>query len=225
MGESVSWCRSSEETSAEPFTHCLQAGGRSVVSHLTAYNGRDDKLFNKAIIQSGGGFNTLDQPDSAPYEANFQSLLANTSCFSTKGSWAAELACIRSLSIDEFRQYSNGTTGLTRDNDIFQTKSPVVSFTTGKYVKGPILIGSNTDEGRSFSTGGANTTEEAKALFGAPDQYLDGLAGLYPNVPELGCPFHTGDYQLPSIQNGQYYTPGSQNKRVSAVVGDLRQQA
>lgn len=135
------------------------------------------------------------------------------------------MECIRGLSIDEFRQNSNGTTGLTRDNDIFQVKSPAVSFTTGRYVKGPILIGTNTDEGRSFSTGGANTTEEAKALFGAPDQYLDALASLYPNVPELGCPFHTGDYQLDPIQNGAYYTPGSQNKRVSAVVGDIRMQS
>lgn len=202
-----------------------QAGGRSVVSHLTAYSGRDDGLFNKAIIESGGGFNIIDQPDGAPYESNFQSLVANTSCATTTGSWSAELACIRGLSIDEFRQNSNGTTGLLRDNDIFQVKSPVVSFTTGQYVKGPILIGSNTDEGRSFSTGGANTTEEAKALFGAPEQYLDGLAELYPNISELGCPFYTGDYQLSPVQNGQYYTPGSQNKRVSAVVGDLRQQA
>lgn len=196
-----------------------------MVSHLTAYDGRDDKLFNKAIIESGGSFDILVEPDSAAYEANFQSLVANTSCVSTKGSWEAELACIRGLSIDEFRQNSNGTTGLARDDDIFRSKSPVVSFTTGKYVKSPILIGSNTDEGRSFSTGGANTTEEAKALFGAPEDYLDGLANLYPNDPELGCPFHTGDYQLPLIQNGQYYTPGTQNKRVSAVVGDLRQQS
>lgn len=202
-----------------------QAGGRSVVSHQTAYGGRDDGLFNKFIIESGGGFNIIDPPDTASYEANFQSLVVNTTCSGTKGSWSAELECIRGLSIDEFRQNSNGTTGLTRDNDIFQVKSPVVSYTTGKYVKGPTLIGSNTDEGRSFSTGGANTTEEAKALFGAPPQYLDGLAGLYPDDPQLGCPFHTGDYQLPSIQNGAYYTPGSQNKRVSAVVGDLRQQA
>jgi hypothetical protein len=77
-------------------------------------------------------------------------------------------------------------------------------------------VGSNTDEGRSFSPLGPNTTEQAAALLtGVPTQFRDPLLALYPDVPALGCPFNTGDFQPAGSP------PGSQNKRVASVNGDI----
>lgn len=58
-----------------------------------------------------------------------------------------------------------------------------------------------------------------------PADSLDDLLELYPDVPSLGCPYDTGDFQLDPIQNGIFATPGSQNKRVSAITGDVREVA
>lgn len=89
-----------------------------------------------------------------------------------------------------------------------------------------LQIGSNTDEGRTFATLGANTTAQAKAsLTDVPVDQRDAILALYPDVPSLGCPFNTGDFQPDPFQNGFYSTPGSQNKRVSAIVGDVEMAA
>jgi hypothetical protein len=53
-----------------------------------------------------------------------------------------------------------------------------------------------------------------------PAKHLDEALRLYPDVPGLGCPFNTGDFQLDPVQNGVYATPGTQNKRLAAVYGD-----
>lgn len=89
-----------------------------------------------------------------------------------------------------------------------------------------LQIGSNTDEGRTFATLGANTTAQAKAsLTDVPVDQRDAILALYPDVPSLGCPFNTGDFQLDPFQNGFFSMPGSQNKRVSAIVGDVEMAA
>lgn len=86
----------------------------------------------------------------------------------------------------------------------------------------PTQVGSNTDEGRSFAPTGANTTADVIAdLTGTiPSQSINNILDLYPDVPSLGCPFNTGDFQLDPVQNGAFSTPGAQNKRVAAIVGD-----
>lgn len=84
-------------------------------------------------------------------------------------------------------------------------------------------VGSNTDEGRSFAPSGANTTtdvEESISTIVPPDQ-MNGILQKYPNVPSLGCPFDTGDFQLDPVQTGVFASLGTQNKRVSAIVGDV----
>ena len=89
-----------------------------------------------------------------------------------------------------------------------------------------LQIGSNTDEGASFTSSGSNTTEEAKAnLVNVPEDQQDTILAVYPDVPALGCPFNTGDFQLGPVQGGFPTPPGRLDKQVYAIVGDVVQAA
>ncbi|CAK5270089.1 unnamed protein product [Mycena citricolor] len=206
--------------------HGQSAGSNSVHTQIVAYGGRDDKLFTQAIPQSGSG-SRFPQPTDAGLQATFTALLGNTTCASTlNGTAAAQLACVRGLPVDAFRNHSVGTTGIVRDGDFIQTPSVYQSYKTGKWVKVAFLTGSNTDEGRSFARLGANTTADAyNNLTVVPAQFRSRLLELYPDNPELGSPFNTGPFELDPVQNGLFATPGTQNKRVSAIVGDVMEYA
>lgn len=201
------------------------AGGRSVFAHAVAYGGQNNGLFHQAIVQSGSGLSAFALPGSGAYQQNFDNLLGNSSCASIRSSSGAEqLACIRQLPIEEFRRFSNGTTGLLRDGDLFRYPDTIAAFEAGAYVKVPFIITSNTDEGVSFGTKGANNTEEARArITSVPERDRDAILELYPDIPAFGAPYNTGDYQLDPVQNGAYLTPGRQNKRVDSITGDVNQ--
>ncbi|KAJ7032363.1 alpha/beta-hydrolase [Mycena alexandri] len=199
----------------------------SVHAHIVAYAGRDDKLFNQAIAESGSGGN-YTAADSPTFQANYDALLANTTCASTAdSSVTTQLSCLRSLPIDDFRESSTGATGIVFDGDFINVPGTFQAYKSGKWVKVAFLTGSNSDEGRSFASGGANTTADVIALLNTsvPATAMDGLLALYPDIPSLGVPYHTGDFQLDPFQNGAFFTPGLQNKRVASIVGDLRQAA
>ncbi|KAJ7048847.1 alpha/beta-hydrolase [Mycena amicta] len=201
------------------------AGGIALVAHLVAFSGRNDHLFHQAIIQSGT-VPASYPPASLPIvEETFNNLLTHSSCASTINATAeAKLSCVRALPVDEFRAAAVGVTGLLFDRDMVNVTSAFGAFRAGNWVKVPLLVGSNTDEGPTFAIPGANTTDEARSamspLITDPTQ-LDKLFELYPDIPALGSPFNTGDFQMDPVQNGIYLTPGTQNKRVSAMTGDI----
>ncbi|KAJ7096129.1 Alpha/Beta hydrolase protein [Mycena epipterygia] len=202
-----------------------RSGATSVHTQIIAYAGRDDKLFNQAIAESGTNGGNFSLANAAPFQATYNGLIANTTCSSTaNSSEAVQLACIRSLPIDVFRQNSlSGSTGIVFDGDFINVPGTFEAYRTGKWVKVAFLLGSNTDEGRSFAPSGANTTADVKASIASsvPAQFVDAILALYPDVPSLGCPFNTGDFPLDPVQNGAFSTPGLQNKRVAAIVGDV----
>ncbi|KAJ7863725.1 Alpha/Beta hydrolase protein [Mycena olivaceomarginata] len=184
------------------------AGATSVHTQVIAYAGRDDKLFNRVIAESGTDGGNYSLPDSSALQATYNGLLANTSCSSTtNSSETAQLSCLRSLPIDEFRQQSVGPTAIVLDGDFINVPGAFEAYRTGKWVRAAFLVGSNTDEGRSFGASSANTTADVKAaLVGSvPDQLIDPILEVYPDSPWLGCPFNTGDFQLDPVQNGAFF--------------------
>ncbi|KAJ7154557.1 Alpha/Beta hydrolase protein [Mycena filopes] len=196
-----------------------KAGATSVHTQTIAYAGRDDKLFNQVIAESGTNGGNFSLADSTSLQANYDALLANTTCASTVNSSSeAQLSCIRALPIDEFRRNSVGDTDIVFDGDFINVPGTFEAYRTGKWVKVAFIVGSNTDEGRSFAPSGANTTADVVAQLAGtiPSQFINRILQLYPDVPSLGCPFNTGDFQL-GPESG---TPGAQNKRVAAIVGD-----
>ncbi|KAJ7278874.1 alpha/beta-hydrolase [Mycena rebaudengoi] len=185
--------------------------GESVHAQVIAYQGRDDKLFNQAVAQSGTGGGQFNRGDAANFQATYNALLANTTCASTATeSAAAQLSCIRALPIDVFRKASVGSTGLALDGDFINSPSFFSAYRSGKYVKAAFIVGSNSDEGRSFSASGVNTTAQVTAaLTSIPAQFRDAAVALYPDVPALGLSTFLG------------VTPGAQNKRLAAINGDV----
>ncbi|KAJ7473145.1 Alpha/Beta hydrolase protein [Mycena galericulata] len=201
-----------------------KAGGISIHSQITAYGGRDDDLYTQAIVESGTLGGNYSLPGDAAYQTTYNSVITSTNCSSTANSSASiQLSCIRSLPIDEFRQASVGTTGSLFDGDLLNVPGSLAAYRAGNWTRVSFLVGSNTDEGRSFAPSGANTTTDVAEFMSTivpPDQ-INATLQQYPDVPAIGCPFNTGDFQLDPVQNGVYAPPGTQDKRTSAIVGDV----
>lgn len=119
--------------------------------HYSAFGGRDDDLFRGAISQSG-------YYATAPYTAqkrtaeneSWQGLVNGTKCAKDDGG-AAQLQCLRGLSFEEFKAAANGTYetnwGPVVDGDLVEEDLQSL-FRKGKYVKRPLMITANSDEGK-----------------------------------------------------------------------------
>ncbi|KAJ7446317.1 alpha/beta-hydrolase [Mycena latifolia] len=204
--------------------HGQRAGGISVHAQITAYSGRDDKLYNQAIVESGTIGQYYSQPDDPAYQATYDSLIANTDCSTFANSSSSEqLSCIRSLSIDQFRQATVGLIGPLFDGDMLNAPGMLAAYRAGNWTKVAFLVGSNTDEGVNFSPSGINTDTDVKTAVSTqvPPAAIDGILAQYPADPSLGCPFNTGDGQLKILDHGIVATPGDQNKRAAAIIGDV----
>ncbi|KAJ6471583.1 alpha/beta-hydrolase [Mycena vitilis] len=201
-----------------------QAGGFSILAHITAYSGRDDKLFTRAVVESGTIGVSYSHPTDPAFQSTYDSIIANTNCSATaNSSTSVQLACIRALPIDEFRQVSLGLIQPVFDGDIVDVPSPLAAIRAGNWTRVPLLVGSNTDEGQSFAPSGANTTSDVEVFIAnyIPPAQIAGVLDRYSDDPAWGCPFNTGAFQLDPLQLGLFNTPGAANKRVGAIVGDV----
>ncbi|KJX94540.1 carboxylesterase family protein [Zymoseptoria brevis] len=202
------------------------AGAASVGWHITAFNGRDDGLFRAGIMQSGNPVNYGAY--KYDYSERFQQVLNVTGC-TTAGD---KLDCLRSIPIDTLNPILNSTGnaegwGPIVDGDLIQRWASV-QLEEGAFVKVPIIDGSNTDEGTSFSPRGINSSEDLAAAMtntnlGTPlPAYLaDEALAAYPNTP---------DYFIPPVEElpADYVYPpsaGSQYRRAAAYFGDLSMNA
>lgn len=214
----------------------------SVGYHLTAYNGRDDKLFRAGIMQSGGSI-TASAGNYTTFQSKYNTLASKVGCSNVVDS----LQCLREVPFETLNAVLNGTEGISDYNF-----SPVVdgdfipnwgSIQLNKhaFVKVPIMSGSNTDEGTSFGPTGINTTEQwyqyltgmytscstlpSQQLtrpdgglnFQTPPSVAKRILELYPDDPSQGIPAYLGDQRVPSN--------GHQWRRTSAFAGDYAMHA
>jgi triacylglycerol lipase len=124
------------------------AGGWSVGVQLLAYNGRDDKLFARAISESGSiGF-------VAPY-GTFESwapIIANISAGVGCQNSTHLLDCLRAVPVQQLNAVINSTATVGAvyfaniDGDLV-TKAAATQLQEGNFVRVPFLLGTNTDEG------------------------------------------------------------------------------
>jgi len=141
------------------------AGAASVGFHLTAYGGRDDKLFRAAIMQSGNPINI--GPLGGPLDlANmYNGLLSRTNCTANS---AKSLACLRQVPAAQLHAAINATTLPLNVNGFqpiidydFIQKPTSIQLNSGQFVHVPILSGANSDEGTAFDPSiQINTTDE-----------------------------------------------------------------
>lgn len=219
------------------------AGGMSVGSHLIAYGGRDDGLFRGAIMESGGSV-TANPGNTSAYQGMYDDIVRKVGCTGEQDT----LQCLREVPFEDLNAVFNGTGGNPAysfwpsvDGDLIQDRGSV-QLDNQKFVKVPILAGTNTDEGTSFGPTGINTTEQfysyltsklttQKTLFDRLSDYLLGgqsgfkyppamakeILKLYPDDPSQGIPEFLGSQRVPS--------KGYQWRRTSACAGDYSMHA
>ena len=151
------------------------AGALDVGLHLLAYNGRDDKLFRAAIMESGNPVNINVFNGTDFYQPLYDAIVNQTGCagqFDT-------LQCLRTVPFEQLNNVFNATpfdAGFTPvvDGDFIQRYGSL-QYSDGDFVRVPIISGANTDEGVSFGPVGIN--DDAGFL-----QYLErGIFDFLPN--------------------------------------------
>lgn len=173
--------------------HGASAGAGSVSHHLTAYRGqKDNDLFVGAIPESPF-WPTLRTVTEA--ESQYSMLLRNTNCSS--------LACLRTIGLAEFQAASPSAPfiGAASDNPLpLWYWLPVVDgslvpdhmyslFEKGHFIKVPLMVGDDTDEGSYFAYDASNSSEMTTFLKNnypnmGPDQ-LDHISQAYSLMPPL----------------------------------------
>ncbi|KAI0110440.1 alpha/beta-hydrolase [Nemania sp. FL0031] len=190
------------------------AGAQSIAYHLFAYDGRDDNLFRGAILESGG-------PTGAQVETLTWYSSAIENLTRTVGCWGAtnQLACLRDVdSAALFAAHPSVVWNPLLDGD-FLTGYPSQLMPQGKYVKVPLLIGANTDEGFSIS-GTLNTEEDIFnniffwRSYALTPPTVRKLLELYPDDP---C--HEPPYAITNCTRNA--AKGLQWRRATAIGADL----
>lgn len=202
------------------------AGAISVGFHLIANNGNNEGLFRAAIMESGSAIPVLDASGG---QNEYDALAAATGCKSASNSFS----CLQNL---PFNQLLNGINTLPfifafngfhlpflpRVDGTFITDEAQNLFAAGKYAKVPIITGDQYDEGTLLTLGTFNATTDAdvdsylQTIFpGTTEAIREGVLKNYPEDITQGSPFDTGIFNA--------ITP--QNKRISAIMGDIVFQA
>ncbi|RKF76099.1 Acetylcholinesterase [Golovinomyces cichoracearum] len=139
------------------------AGAGSVALHLTAYGGRDDGLFHAAIAGSPS-FGAKTTVEGSQYQ--YDTLVERVNCTSAPDT----LQCLRDVDIDTLARNNqnipqpNGSYPVfTYTNVIdgnFTTSNMYNLFTSGNFVKVPVIFGDDTDEGTIFTPAAINNVTD-----------------------------------------------------------------
>lgn len=173
--------------------HGVSSGAGSLALHLTAYGGRDDKLFVGAIGQSAFFPTQRQVPD---LEFQFETFVQRAGCAGDPD----ELSCLRSRDIWTLQAANTpspypGSTGYPKfyftpciDRDFVQDY-PLLLFEQGKFLHVPIIVGNDNDEGSLFAPDAESQAEIASFM---ADQYprlttadKDAITAEYPLMAPL----------------------------------------
>ncbi|KAK7018278.1 triacylglycerol lipase-like protein [Favolaschia claudopus] len=192
--------------------HGASAGGGSVTHHLTAYGGRNDRLFVAAIGESV--FWPWEPPVAEP-EFQFDLFADAAGCPGTKDS-GSQMACLRLqntstlVSANQLHPFP----GRMSNPDFYWT--PTIDgdfvrgelydmFSEGKFIRVPLLIGDASDEGTNFAFN-ASTPSQVTSFM--QDNYprltssdLLRISRLYPLMPPL--PAHAAYFPSAALAYGE----------------------
>lgn len=145
--------------------HGASAGAGSVALHLTAFGGRDDKLFAAAIAES---VFFPAQPFVPQLEYQFDRVANATNCTTAED----QVACLRGLdaAVLQAQNVPSPFPGRSTSpvplfywtpciDGSFLQDLPYNLFTQGKFVSVPLLFGNDNDEGSEFATNAATSDD------------------------------------------------------------------
>ncbi|OCL12956.1 alpha/beta-hydrolase [Glonium stellatum] len=134
------------------------AGALSVGMHLTAFGGRDDRIFRGGIMESGNPvyYGSLGHWDKMAFTNATNAL----GC----GFASDKLQCLREIPFATLNAWINGTGSSISwqpiiDGDFIQGYTSL-QLAKGKFVHVPIISGANSDEGSAFGPIGINSTQD-----------------------------------------------------------------
>ncbi|KAF2108077.1 carboxylesterase [Lophiotrema nucula] len=224
-------------------------GAEALAAQILAYGGRDDGLFRAAIGESGFG-GRVPRPwpgglnGTVAHQKVFDRLVNATSCTATVGT-AQAIKCLKDVPTEELNHAINAT-GNTLwapvfDGDFIQDY-PSNQFRDGRFVRVPILIGCNSDEGAYFRgiNGNANVTilntdadfeamvlpmfdtnDKVLASTGKTvDQLLGEITTSYPNIQSVGIPNLVAWPEVVNQDTPDLQYLGLQDRRGNAFGGD-----
>ncbi|KAE8444024.1 hypothetical protein EG329_001153 [Mollisiaceae sp. DMI_Dod_QoI] len=197
--------------------HGASAGAGSVALHLTAYGGRNDNLFVGGIAESPF---LPTQPQVSELEWQFDTYATAAGC----GNATDQLTCLRSKDTATLQAVNvptvyPGRTAVplfywtpTIDGD-FIRDYPYLLIDQGKFVKVPIIVGDDTNEGSGFAAN-ASSPADVAAFFQNNYPLLttddtDAINAQYPLMPPL--PEHAAYFPSASAAYGDstFTCPGN----------------
>ncbi|KAL1311459.1 hypothetical protein AAFC00_004404 [Neodothiora populina] len=163
------------------------AGAISIGYHMLAYDGRDDGLFSAAICQSGGPWFFGTYPSSEAQETTYQAMLNATNCTTAIDS----VACLRAAPFDVLNATIASLSFLPVVDGGLVPSYNSIALKKGNFVKVPLLIGTNTNEGTLFAGSGVNTSKEFRSFVQYAgyvgvnnNKTIDLVVDAYPLLPE-----------------------------------------
>ncbi|RAK72680.1 carotenoid ester lipase-like protein precursor [Aspergillus fijiensis CBS 313.89] len=123
------------------------SGGISVGHHFLAFGGRDDGLFSGGIAESGGPLTpsaliSLDQQD-----VFYEKVLNQTNCTGASDT----IDCLRAIPAEILKLAFQGVSYYPVVDGALIEGLSSTALQEGRFVKRPLLTGSNTNEGTAFS--------------------------------------------------------------------------
>lgn len=132
------------------------AGAFDVGMHLTAYGGRDDKLFRGAMMESGNPIAYTALNGTQSYQPLYDQIVEQVGCYNEIDT----LQCPRTVPLSQLSNVImnapyNTSFQATVDGDFIE-KDTSIQLADGDFVHVPIISGFNTDEGTLFAPYGIN---------------------------------------------------------------------
>ncbi|RKF76923.1 Lipase 2 [Golovinomyces cichoracearum] len=190
--------------------HGDSAGAGSVALHLVAYGGRDDGLFKSAILESVF-FPT--QRKVVDYEFQYDNFVSLSNCSTSNDT----LNCLRNAPVSVLKAansqpipFPNATTPAffpyapCVDGNIIPDY-PTRLFIEGKFIKVPIMIGGDTDEGNGFVNDASTSNEMVEYMHNQfpklSDENLKRMNESYPLMSPL--PLHKPYFPSVALAYGE----------------------
>ena len=202
--------------------HGDSAGAGSVAYQMTAYGGRDDKLFVGGMMESPfwPTHRTVEE-----MEFQYHRFAANLSCSQSEAPNGDVLACLRSkdtatLQASDVASKFPGASGVAEwyflpvIDGMFSTDYLYNLFEQGKVVAVPVVVGDDTDEGTGFSP---NATNSKQFLHFIKDNYpklsdddLQKINETYPKDGFGSFPLHADYFAATETAYGEstFICPG-----------------